>query len=100
MTAPLLNTVDPQFDPLDVPLFAEYALAELQNGTYALSASLLDFSEGMQCLPLRCQRELVIYLKQAMMRESQMSVRFLRRLLLDTAESVLAQRSLPSYISD
>ena len=100
MTAPLLDSIDPQFDPLDIPLFAEHALIELQRGTCPLSDSLLDFSESMRCLLLPCQRELVIYLKHAMMHESQMSARFLRRLLLDTAESVLAQRAMPSYILD
>lgn len=98
MTAPLLDSLDPQFDLLDVPLFVEHAFIELQCGAHFLSASLLDFSESMQCLPLPCQREVVIYLKQAMMNEPQMSARFLRRLLLDTAESTLAQRAMPSYI--
>lgn len=99
MTAPFLDSIDPLFDLLDVPLFAEQALIELQLGNHPqLSSCLLDFAESMRCIPLPCQRALVIYLKQAMMHEPQMSARFLRRLLLDAAESVLAQRTMPSYI--
>jgi hypothetical protein len=99
MTAPLLDSIDPLFDPLDVPLFAEHAFIELQGGNHPqLSLCLVGFAESMRCLPLPCQREVVIYLKQAMMHEPQMSARFLRRLLLDTAESVLAQRTMPSYL--
>ena len=101
MTAPFLDSIDPLFDPLDVPLFAEQALIELQYGNHSqMSSCLLDFAGSMRCLPLPCQQELVVYLKQAMMREPQMSARFLRRLLLDAAESVLAQRAMPSYLLD
>lgn len=94
------SVLDYQFESLDIPLFVEQALLELQTLQHdTLTHKLQGFAQDLRQLPVVHRVDLLAYLRNEVSTAS-LTTRFLARLLLDVAEATVEGHALPQYLLD
>ena len=92
--------IDPCFEALDIPLLTDQARTDLAHSlsmNHGPAQALKAFAGDLRCLSRGIQQQIISRLHQNLLMSPEMSQRFLWRLLLDTAESVYAERRLVSH---